>query len=149
MPRQNFLSRESFVEATEIQAKESLLSIPVFASNIRLIAENKMLQTFKFSYRFPDKNIEYHVDVTVLSLNEKYTRICLHGTHINGEAFSNDADLAIALHDFDSAIDSAVKGDVSLYKPYEPKEKKARKLVQMATTIAASAGVFFLRKKLS
>jgi hypothetical protein len=149
MPRQNFLSRESFVEATEVQAKESLLSIPVFASNLRLIAENKMLQSFKFSYRFPEKNIEYNIDVTILPLNDKYTRISLHGTHINGEAFSNDADLAIALHDFESAIESAIKGDVSLYKPYEPKEKKTRKFIQMATTVAASAGFFFLRKKLS
>jgi hypothetical protein len=48
MPRQNFLSRESFVEATEFQAKESLLSIPVFVPNIKLIEENTKLQSFKF-----------------------------------------------------------------------------------------------------
>ena len=43
MPRQNFLSLESFVEATETQAKESLLSVPVFAANIKLIAENEKI----------------------------------------------------------------------------------------------------------
>jgi len=46
MPRQNFLSLESFVEATETQAKQSLLSVPVFAANIKLIAENEKLQSF-------------------------------------------------------------------------------------------------------
>jgi hypothetical protein len=58
MPRQNFLSRESFVEATEFQAKESLLSIPVFVPNIKLIEENTKLQSFKFFYHLPQKNKE-------------------------------------------------------------------------------------------
>ena len=57
MPRQNFLSLESFVEATETQAKESLLSVPVFAANIKLIAENEKLQSFKFRYQLPLKNL--------------------------------------------------------------------------------------------
>lgn len=149
MPRQNFLSRESFVEATEQQAKESVLSIPVFASNIRLLAENKMLQTFKFTYQLLQRHVEYHVDVTILPLDNHYTRISLHGRHYNGESFANDADMAVALHDFESAIQAAVKGDVTSYKPYQPKEKKSKKFIQLAATFMASAGVFILKKKLS
>ena len=149
MPRQNFLSRESFVEATELQAKDSILSIPVFASNIRLLAENKMLQTFKFSYQLPQKQIEYHVDVTILPLDNRYTRISLHGRHSNGHAFGNDAEMTIALHDFESAIQAAVKGDVTSYKPYQPKEKGSKKFIQLAATFMASAGIFILKKKLS
>jgi hypothetical protein len=149
MPRQNFLSRESFVEATEYQAKESLLSIPVFASAIKLITENKMLQSFRFLYLSPKNNAEYYIEVSVLRLNELYTRVSLHGTHVNGHAFTNDADMAIALHDFESALQAAIKGDASLYKPYQPKEKTSKRFVHMAATLAASAGVFFLRKKLS
>lgn len=149
MPRQNFLSRESFVEATEQQAKESVLSIPVFASNIKLFAENKVLQTFKFIYQLPQKQAEYHVDVTILPLDNQYTRISLHGRHCNGESFANDSDMAIALHDFESAIQAAVKGDVTSYKPYQPKERKTKKFIQLAATFMASAGIFVLKKKLS
>lgn len=149
MPRQNFLSRESFVEATEIQAKESLLSIPVFVPNIKLIAENERLQSFKFRYQLPQKNLEYHVDVTILPLDTQYTRISLHGEHSNGQAFENDSDMAIALHDFESAIEAALKGDTSSYKPYNPKEKKSKKFLQFTTMFVATAGILVLRKKLS
>lgn len=149
MPRQNFISREAFVEATENQARESLLSVPVFVPNIKLIEENTKLQSFKFRYQLPQKNLEYHVDVTLLPLDTQYIRISLHGEHSNGEAFDNDSDMAIALHDFESAIGAALKGDVSNYKPYQPKEKKSNKFLQYTTAFIASAGVFVLRKKLS
>jgi len=149
MPRQNYLTRESFVEVTELQAKEGVLSVPVFATNIQLINHNEALQSFRFTYTFPKKENEFIVDVSVLPLNTQYTRISLHGTHSNGEAFENDADMAIALHDFESAIEATLKGDVSLYKPYQPKEKSSKKFIQFATTVAASLGLFFLRKKLS
>ena len=149
MPRQNFLSRESFVQATEAQAKEGLLSVPVFANNIKLITENTILQTFKFWYQLPQKNIEYHIDVTILPLDNQFTRISLHGRHSNGHAFANDSDMALALHDFESAIQAALTGDVSMYKPYQPSEKKSKKILQSAATLAASAGIFILRKKLS
>jgi hypothetical protein len=149
MPRQNFLSREAFVEANEIQARESLLSIPVFVSNIKLITENTKLQSFKFCYQLPQKNLEYYVDVTVLPLDTQYTRISLHGEHSNGEAFDNDADMVIALHDFESAIEAALKGDVSKYHPYKPKEKKSKKFLQFSAAFVASAGIFVLKKKLS
>lgn len=149
MPRQNFLSRESFVEATELQAKESLLSIPVFASNIKLVEENTKLQCFKFRYQIPQKNLEYHVDVTILPLDTQYTRISLHGTHSDGQSFDNDSEMKIALSDFESAINAALKGDVSVYHPYKPKEKKSNKFLHGLAGFIASAGIFVLGKKLS
>jgi hypothetical protein len=149
MPRQNFLSRESFVEATELQAKESLLSIPVFAPNIKLIEENKKLQCYKFVYQIPQKNLEYCVDVTLLPLDTQFTRISLHGTHCDGQAFDNDHEMAIALHDFESAINAALKGDVSSYQPYKPKEKRAKSFFHIAAGFIASSGIFVLGKKLS
>jgi hypothetical protein len=149
MPRQNFLSRESFVEATETQARESLLSIPAFVPNIKLVAENIRLQSFKFCYQLPQRNLEYHVDVTLLPLDTKYIRISLHGEHSNGETFANDADMAVARHDFESAIAAALKGDVTSYKPFMPKERKSKKLLPSAAAFIASAGIYVLRKKLS
>lgn len=149
MPRQNFLSRESFIDATEKQARESLFSIPAFATNIKFLAENKMIESIRFSYEMPVKKVQYLVDVTVMPLNEKYTRVSLHGRYAGGQAFSNDADLAIALHDFELAVLAAVTGDVTQYKPYVPKVKGSKKLVQYTTALVAAAGVFFLKKKLS
>jgi len=149
MPRQNFLSLETFVEATETQAKESLLSVPAFVANIKLIAENEKLQSFKFRYQLPLKNLEYHVDVTIRALDSQFIRICLHGEHSNGEAFDNDADMALALNDFESAIVAALKGDVSNYKPYKREEKRSKKFLQFTTVLVAAAGIFVLRKKLS
>jgi hypothetical protein len=146
MPRQNFLSRESFVDASEKQVKDSILSIPAFATNIRLIAENKMIESIRFSYHLAVKEIEYLVDVSIHPLNEKYTRVSLHGRHASGQAFTNNSDMAIALHDFESAIMAALKGDVTLYKPYIPKTGNSRKVLQVAATVVASLGVFFLRK---
>jgi len=73
----------------------------------------------------------------------------LHGEHSNGEIFDNDADMAFALYDFESAIGAALKGDVSTYQPNKPKEKKSKKFLQFTAAFAATAGVFILRKKLS
>lgn len=149
MPRQNFLSRESFVSASEQQAKDSLLSIPAFVSNISLIGENKLVQSYKFSYELPVKKTHYHVDVSMLPLNEQYIRISLHGRFPNGHAFNNDADMAMALHDFEAALQAALKGDTSLYMPYQPRVKNTRKFIQLVGAVVASIGMTFLKKKLS
>jgi len=57
--------------------------------------------------------------------------------------------MTTALHDFESAIEAALKGDVSNYKPFKPEEKKSKKFLQFTTALVASAGIFVLRKKLS
>lgn len=149
MPRQNFLSRESFVSATQQQAKDSLLSIPAFVSNISLIGENKMVQSYKFSYEQPLKKLRYHVDVSMLPLNDEYVRISLHGRHPGGESFTHDDDMALALHDFEAALQAALKGDTSLYQPSQPKIKNSKRFAQFAVAFVASIGITFLKKKLS
>ena len=149
MPRQNFLSRESFVDASEKQAKDSLLASPAFVPNIRFVSENKMVGSSRFSYEQVAKNIEYFIDVSVLPLNDQFTRVCLHGTHLNGQSFNNDADMAFALHDFEAAMLAALQGDVSLYVPGEKKPGNSKKFVHIATAFVTSACFFFLRKKLS
>ena len=78
MPRQTFLSRESFVDATERQTKETLFSIPAYVSHIRMVAENKVIESYKFHYEQAHKNIHYVIDVSILPLNDQYTRISLH-----------------------------------------------------------------------
>ncbi len=149
MPRQNYLSKESFVDASEKHIKETLLSIPNFASNIKLIGENKLVESIKFSYNLPVKKMQYYINVSVLPLNEQYTRISLHATYMNGQAFHSVSDVNIALHDFESAVHAALKGDTASYKPYQPKEVGSKKMLQLFLAFVSSMGVFFLKKKLS
>ena len=149
MPRQNFLAKESFVNASEALTRESILSIPVFATNIKLLAENKMLQKMQFMFEQPDREMNYLIDVSVLPLNDEYTRISLHATHTNGHAFNHDSDMAIALHDFESAVAAALNGDTSLYQPTTRQAKNAKGFVGLAVTVLASVGIMMLKKKLS
>ena len=118
-------------------------------SNISLISENRIIQSYKFSYEQPVKNLVYHVDVTVLPLNEEYIRISLHGRHAYGQSFNHDADMAVALHDFESALQAALKGDTSLYQPAQPRVRHGKKFVQFALAFVTSISLFFLKKKLS
>jgi hypothetical protein len=149
MPRQNYLSRESFVDITEKQTKEAILSIPAFAPNIKLLAENKLFESIKFTYEQPVKKHNYHINVSVLPLNEKYTRISLHATFANGQTFNASSEMAIVLHDFEAAIKAAIKGDISEYRPYQPNEPSTRKIKQLINNIRSSVSLLFLKKKLS
>lgn len=148
MPRQNFLSRETFVEAGEEQTKDSLLSLPAFVPHIKFVAENPVLQSTRFYYQVLEKNIEYTVDVTVLPLNSQYTRIGFHGKHTSGQAFDNDASIAMALHEFESALQAALGGDVSQFRPFTQK-KRTRSLLQSLATVVGLAGVFVMKRKFS
>ncbi|MBA2744717.1 MAG: hypothetical protein H0U44_00695 [Flavisolibacter sp.] len=128
MPRQNFLSRESFVNAGEIKTRNSILSLPFHLDHIELYAENRMIDSLRFYYVHPSKRREYFVDITVLPLNEEFTRVSLHAVHVNGQSFYDDAEMAIALHDFESAIHASVNGELAQYKAsglLKIKEKKS------------------------
>ena len=147
MPRQTFLSRESFVDATEKQTRETLLSIPAFVSNITLVSENIIRESFRFDYELTEKNLYYVIDVTILPLNDQYTRISLHASHSNGHAFYEDSDMAFALHDFESAIHAALKGDLAHYRPLGHAKKEAGGLLHMWGILKTSiAGLVFKRK---
>ena len=149
MPRQTFLTRESFVDATEKQTKETLFSIPAYVSNIKLIAENKIIESYKFSYEQTEKKIEYIIAVSVLPLNDQYTRISLHASHTNGHAFYEDSDMAFALHDFESAIHAALKGDLAHYRPAGQKVRETNSLSQFFAVFKSSISDLIFRKKLS
>ena len=149
MPRQTFLTRESFVNATETAIKESLLAIPVFANNIKLEWDNQMLQKVRFRFEQLEKNECYWIDVSVLPLNDSHTRICLHASYTDGQAFYESPDMAIALHDFESAIGAALNGDSSLYQPTTMQTRNSKNFLRFAFTIVTSVGMLMLKKKLS
>lgn len=145
MPRQTFLARESFVDAAEALTRTTLFTIPAYINYIRLVAENKKIDSVRFSYEKADKNKVYFIDVTVLPLNDQYTRVSLHATHTTGSAFYEDADMAYALHDFESAIHAAVKGDLSHYHPKPVRVQENRFALLMAALKASVLGLLPLR----
>ena len=149
MPRQTFLSRESFVDATEKQTKETLFSIPAYVSNIKLVGENTRIESYKFSYEQTEKKLEYVIDVSIFPLNDQYTRISLHASHANGHAFYEDADMAFALHDFESAIHAALKGDLAHYRPAGQKLKEASSWPPFVTVVKSFISELIFKKKLS
>ncbi len=149
MPRQNFLSRESFVSASEQLTRESLLSIPVFAPHIKLQSENKMLQKFRFVFEQTEKAEEYFIDVSLLPLNDQYTRLSLHATLPNGESFQNHPEMAMAMHDFESAVIAALNGDTSLYTPSSSLNGKSKNFLRTIMAVMASVSLLILKKKLS
>lgn len=149
MPRQNFLSRESFVSASEQMTRESILAIPVFAPHIKLQTENKMLQNFRFIFEQAELNLEYYIDVMILPLNEQYTRISLHARHTDGQAFQHDPEMAMALHDFESAIIAALNGDTALYQPSSQMTKKSKNFLRSVLTMFSSITLFPVKKKIA
>jgi hypothetical protein len=145
MPRQNFLARESFVDATEKQTREIILSIPDYLPHISLVAENKVIDSVRFVYEHTGKGVRYNVDLTVLPLNDQYTRISLHASHTNGHSFYEDPEMAFALHDFEGAIHAAIKGDLSLYYSKATIQKSSGGIKSLVEAVLP----FFLKKKLS
>ncbi|MES2881849.1 MAG: hypothetical protein V4676_06860 [Bacteroidota bacterium] len=149
MPRQTFLAKESFVDASEKQTKECVLSLPAYIATLSLVNENKLLHSFKFCYDQEEKKARYNIDVSILPLNDQYTRISLHASHTNGHSFYNDSSLSLALHDFESAIHAAVKGDMALYMPLAPRQKKQTFLELCLQTCKTAFGILILKKKWS
>jgi hypothetical protein len=149
MPRQTFLSRESFVDATEKQTRETLSSIPAYVSHIVLLSENHVIESYRFTYDRADKKQQYIIDVRILPLNDQYTRISLHASHTNGHAFYEDPDMGFALHDFESAIHAALKGDLAYFKPSVQQMKEPQfNLIKWASILFSSFSPA-LKKKLS
>ena len=90
-----------------------------------------MIDSTRFVYMHMGKNIEYFVDVTVLPLNDQFTRVSLHASHVNGQSFYEDSEMAIALHDFEFAIHATVNGDLAALKSRTVETQKEKKtLVQ-------------------
>ena len=127
MSRQNFLSRDSFVNASEMKTRDSILSLPFHLGHIELLNENKMIDSTRFVYMHLGKQIEYFVDVSVLPLNDQYTRVSLHASHVNGHSFYEDSEMAIALHDFEFAIHATVNGDLAALKSNTAEMQREKK----------------------
>ena len=149
MTRKNFISKEFFVDVTEKQAHETLFEIPRFVGNIKLVNKHTAAHTVKFLYEREEANLQYHVDVSLLPLDQQCTSVCLHITYANGQVFTKDTNIMHSLKNFESAIQSAVSGNLASYQPLPQRQKKMTRLVHSTMMLAASVGMLFISRKLS
>jgi hypothetical protein len=148
MARKNFISKEFFVNATEQQTHETLFDIPRYVGNIKLVNKHTPAHTVKFLYEKED-NLHYHVDVSLLPLDQQCTSVCLHITYTNGQVFTKDSDIIHSLNNFESAIQSALKGSLDTFQPLPQKQSKVAQVTHSAMMLAASVSMLFLSRKLS
>jgi hypothetical protein len=149
MARKNFISKEFFVNATEHQTLETLLDIPQFVNNIKLVNKRTAAHTVKFLYEKEDLNLQYHVDISLLPLDHNFTSVCLHISYANGQVFNKDSNIIHSLNNFESAILAAIKGNLAEYQPVAKKQSPATKFANATMMLAASANMLFLSRKLS
>jgi len=125
MPRQNFLSTEFFVTASEEQAKKAVCSLPQNLPYIKLLKENTLAKSMRFLYEHQGKQAQNYVDVSILPLDSQYVCLILHGSFTSGQAFHSDPDISNALRHFEQAVFAAVENDFSSLE-IKQKTKEAR-----------------------
>lgn len=149
MTRKNFISKEFFVNATEQQTHETLCNIPHHITNIKLVDSHTPAHTVKFLYERAEPNLQYHVDVSLLPLDQQCTSVCLHITYANGQVFTKDSNIILSLNNFEWAIQSALNGNIEEYQPLPPKQNRFARMAHTTMMMAASVGVLFVSRKLS
>lgn len=149
MTRKNFISKEFFVDATEQQTQETLFGIPQFVGNIKLVNKHTPAHTIKFLYEKEEANLQYHVDVSLLPLDQNCTSVCLHISYTNGQVFTKDSHIIHSLNNFESAIQSALKGNLDSYQPLPHKQSKVAQFAHATMMLAASVSMMFISRKLS
>jgi hypothetical protein len=149
MSRKNFISKEFFVNATEQQTHETLFDIPQHIDNIKLVSKHTPAHTIKFLYERNDADLQYHVDVSLLPLDQHCTSVCLHIAYTNGQVFTKDSHIIHSLNNFEAAIQSALQGTLACYQPLPQKQNKLAKLSHATMMVLTSLSLLFLSRKLS
>lgn len=126
MPRQNFLSKDFFVEVAETEARRSLMNLPQCSPHIKFIKENPLTQTLRFLYQSADSKKHFQIDISLLPLDSTYTQVGLHLSYTNGQALSTDAGAKTVLLLFEQAVHAALRGEVTATEFHLLKEATGR-----------------------
>lgn len=122
-----------------------LLTVPQHLPYIRLQSENVQRQSLHFTYEQKGGAQPFVMDVTILPLNDQYTRVSFHASYVNGQSFFEDLGMSLALHDFESALHAAIKEELQQYCRVQPREKKTGRLRLMLENLLP----FFWKKGMS
>lgn len=150
MPRQTFITKDFFVNASEKKAKQIIFSIPSFFTSIKFIEENNRLHSIRFLYEKNNGKSPANIDVSLLPLNEDQTKITLHVSYLNGAFFYKDEYMLNALNNFESAIYAGLTGNLTHFEPQAPKQNTTQKMLRPMSIILTFIGAIILwRKKMS
>lgn len=147
MPRQTFITKEFFVNASEIDARQNIMTLPTAISNIKLVAENQKLHSVTFAYERAN-DVLHHIAISLLPLNDSHTQIIMHASNANGSYFYNDPYVTNAVVNFEQAICAAVKGNLSAFEPVVPKKNMSQKLFHLMALAVTFVGLLYLWKKI-
>jgi hypothetical protein len=147
MPKQLHLTKDFFVNAPENEARQHILELPNCINNIKFVEQNPVRHSIRFMYERPADAAEEnnYIDISLLPLSVNQTRVTLHGSYINGNAFHKDIKLTNALCNVESAIHAVVKGAVNEYVPQQIKMSNSRNL-NIILAAAGLAGLVYLIK---
>jgi hypothetical protein len=113
MPRQNFLSKDFFIEVSESEAHRCLLNLPQCSPHIKFVKENALTKAIRFLYQPLDSKKHFQLDISLLPLDNTYTQVVLHLSYTNGQALSTDAGAKTVLLLFEHAVHAALRGDTA------------------------------------
>jgi hypothetical protein len=147
MPRQNFLTKDFFVHASEHQTNHALREIPGFATQISFAGENTLLQSCRFLYTRAQAESQV-ISVSLLPMNDGHTHVTLHSTYANGHSFTRDPFIANALENFEAALQAALKGEGQSYVARDPKMQRGKKMIGLFMLMLSSIGMVLFWKKM-
>lgn len=147
MPRQTFISKDFFVNASEEVTKQMLIGLPTYLSNVKLMNQNIQLPSLKFIYERNMESLHQHVNVSILPLSFDYTKITLQVTYLNGHAFRKDSYVSNTLQNFEAAIKASINGSIKDYEPSEIKQSASSSFFRMATLMITFISIFIFKIK--
>jgi hypothetical protein len=145
MSRQNFISKEFFVNASEQDTQQLLLQLPHFVPAIKLA--KKPVTVFTTDFIYQRSNGDHHVMVSLLPLDHLYTNVTLHVSYANGAVFYKDQTINNSINNFEAAIHNALKGNLAHFQPQEVPIKTHKKIIQLLISVFALAGSYLFLKK--
>jgi len=146
MPRQNFLSKDFFVEVSEIEARRCLFNLPQCSPHIKFIKENTLTQSFRFLYQPVDSKKHFQIDISLLPLDNTYTQVGLHLSYTNGQVLTTDAGAKTVLLLFEQAVHAALRGDTSA-EVLNPLRETAGKWKGFGQLFSTPVGSWLLGRK--
>lgn len=113
MPRQNFISKDFFVNVSEQDARLGLLKLTQYSPSLKFIKENTLTQSFRFLYQPVESKKHYQLDISLLPLDPSCTQVGLHLSYTNGQELTTDAGARTILMVFEQAIQALLRGDIT------------------------------------
>jgi hypothetical protein len=135
MSRKNFVSSDFFVTTTEKDAKKALCSLPQHLPHITLLKDDTVVQSTRFLFEDTGKNMQYYVDVSIMSLNNLYVRFNLHASYTNGQAFTSDTEINSVLYQFEQSVHATLRDDFASLHLVERKKPEAKKGSSFVNTL--------------